>query len=141
MSASAPPRIQALPDRALVARLRTALSACAENAALVDRGRYLNQHCLVGIGAETLLLAFDRGRPALSDSWPPLTSWDFALRGSALGWTAFWRHPPPPGWHDLLALAKRGEMRIEGQLQPFMANLQYLKDLFAAPRAMFEAAP
>jgi len=136
-----PPRIQALPEGVLATRLRAALAACAQDAAMVERGRHLNHRCLVGIGAETLLLAFEHGRPALTDRWPPLTSWDFALRGSALGWTAFWRHPPPPGWHDLLALAKRGEMRIEGQLQPFMANLQYLKDLFAAPRAMFEAAP
>lgn len=41
---------------------------------------------------------------------------------------------PKPGWHDLFALCKRGAMRIEGGLHPFMANLQYFKDLVALPR-------
>ena len=31
--------------------------------------------------------------------------------------------------------SKRGEMRIEGNLQPFMAHLQYFKDLLCLPRS------
>jgi hypothetical protein len=45
-----------------------------------------------------------------------------------------WRDPPPPGWNDLLALSKRGEMSFEGDLQPFMAHLQYFKDVLTSPR-------
>jgi hypothetical protein len=41
---------------------------------------------------------------------------------------------PPPGWHDLFALSKKGVMVLEGDLQPLMANLQYVKDLLALPR-------
>jgi hypothetical protein len=35
-----------------------------------------------------------------------------------------------------MALSKVGLARIEGNLQPFMANLQVIKDIVAAPRAV-----
>ena len=41
---------------------------------------------------------------------------------------------PRPGWHDLLALTKREEAVLEGDLHPFMAHLQYFKDVLALPR-------
>jgi hypothetical protein len=34
----------------------------------------------------------------------------------------------------LFALTKRGHMVLEGDLQPLMANLQYVKDLIVLPR-------
>jgi hypothetical protein len=61
-------------------------------------------------------------------------SWVFAVRGSAQAWAALWQDPPPPGWHDIFALIKRGEMSLEGNLHPLMANLQYFKDMIASPR-------
>jgi len=63
-----------------------------------------------------------------------LQSWDFAVKGTAEGWDKFWLATPPPGWHDLLALNKRGAFTIEGHLHPFMAHLQFIKDLLASPR-------
>ena len=45
------------------------------------------------------------------------------------------------GWHDIFALSKRGAMAIEGNLQPLMANLQYVKDLAAAGEQGMSAAP
>ena len=30
-----------------------------------------------------------------------LQSWDFAVKGSAEGWSQFWLATPPAGWHDL----------------------------------------
>ena len=47
---------------------------------------------------------------------------------------------PEPGWHDLLALTKRGAARIDGDLQPLLANLQYFKDLLATPRRLASEA-
>jgi hypothetical protein len=49
-------------------------------------------------------------------------------------WLRFLATVPEPGWHDIMALTKRGSARIEGNLQPFMANLQYIKDVLSAPR-------
>ena len=63
-----------------------------------------------------------------------MCSWDFSLSAGAPAWERFWRPFPEAGWHDVFALAKRGEMAIEGNLQPLMANLQYVKDMAALGR-------
>jgi hypothetical protein len=76
----------------------------------------------------------DHGELSLRHRLPPLFSWDFAIRGTTRAWAEFWQRTPAPGWHDLLALSKRGEVRMEGNLHPLMANLQYFKDLLAMPR-------
>lgn len=64
----------------------------------------------------------------------PLQSSDFSIKGSSEGWTKFWQSMPPAGWHDIFALNKRKEFAIEGNLQPLMAHLQYVKDLLACAR-------
>lgn len=104
------------------------------DARLVGRGRTLNTHCLVQIGAKPFLLDIEAGRVLECRAEPPPGSWDFAVRGSLQAWAGLWQDPPPPGWHDIFALSKRGEMSFEGNLQPFMAHLQYMKDVLALPR-------
>lgn len=64
----------------------------------------------------------------------PLQSSDFSIKGSAEGWSQFWQAMPPAGWHDIFALNKRRAFTIEGNLQPLMAHLQYVKDLLACAR-------
>jgi hypothetical protein len=102
---------------------------------LVWRGRTLSVDCLVQIRAMPFLLRIDNGsiRECRTDL-PLLCSWAFAVRGSAQAWAGLWQDPPAPGWHDLFALSKRGEMSFEGNLQPFMAHLQYFKDVLTLPR-------
>lgn len=126
---------------ALTARLRAALVAGGHDADLMRRGRWLDTRCLIGVGDQRLLLVISQGRPAIVADWPPLTSWIFSLQGSATAWEHHWQSPPPAGWHDLLALAKRGELRIEGDLHPFMTHLQYFKELLALPRPPREQVP
>ena len=63
-----------------------------------------------------------------------MPAWSFALRAPREAWDQFWLANPPPGFHDLMALVKRRALRIEGNLQPFMANLLYFKDVMAALR-------
>ena len=102
---------------------------------LVWRGRNLRADCLVQIGTLPFLLRIEDGRiRECLKGLPLLCSWVFAVRGSAQGWAALWQDPPPPGWHDIFALTKRGEMTLEGNLQPLMANLQYVKDILTLPR-------
>jgi hypothetical protein len=105
------------------------------NPHLVWRGRTLAADCLVEIGQSRFLLGIDHGiiRECRTDL-PLLCPWTFAVRGSVQAWTRLWEDPPPPGWHDLFALSKRGEMAFEGNLQPFMAHLQYCKDVLSLPR-------
>lgn len=126
---------QAARERVLAERLRQAIAAaCADDADLLRRGRMVDTCCLIEIGAEQLLLTIRNGRPAVAERVPLLGSWEFAIRAGADAWSALWQPLPEAGWHDLFALTKRGAMRIEGSLQPFMANLQYFKDLVTLPR-------
>jgi len=114
---------------------RAVLAGVKSDQHLVWRGRNLSADCLVQIGAVPFLLRIEEGSiRECRKGLPLMCSWVFALRGSAQAWAAFWQDPPPPGWHDIFALSKRGEMALEGNLQPLMANLQYFKDLVALPR-------
>jgi hypothetical protein len=47
---------------------------------------------------------------------------------------------PEAGYHDLFAMAKAGQARVEGDLQPLMANLRYVKDVLASPRRLTRSA-
>ena len=55
-------------------------------------------------------------------------------------WLVHWRPVPAPGEHDLFALVKDERMAIEGDMRVLMRHLQNLKDILAAPRALFEEA-
>ncbi len=123
-------------EGALCARFERALPECLNSDRhLVWRGRNLSADCLVQIGTVPFLLRIEQGAiREFRKGLPLLSSWAFAVRGSVRAWASLWQDPPPPGWHDLFALTKRGEMRIEGNLHPLMANLQYFKDLVALPR-------
>lgn len=101
----------------------------------VWRGRCLSANCLLQIGTVSYLLRFEQGTvKECRKGLPLMCSWDFAVRGSARGWEALWQDPPMPGWHDIGALIKRGEMKMEGNLHPLLANLQYFKDIMELPR-------
>jgi hypothetical protein len=77
------------------------------------------------------------GRIARLDRGPLLMrSWVLAFRGGEEAWRQFWQPLPPPHFHDIFALAKSGRLRIEGDVQPLMANLLYFKEMLAAPRRL-----
>jgi hypothetical protein len=48
-------------------------------------------------------------------------------------WEKFWQPRPPLGFIDIFALVKQKQMRVEGDIHPFMSNLLYFKDVVAAP--------
>ena len=107
------------------------------DAVLVRRGRFLSTCFLVAVGEIEYLVDVREGRIDRVARGPFLMpSWRFALRGSAEAWHRFWQKTPPPGYHDLFALSKRGLLVIEGDLHPLMANLFYMKDVLAAPRRL-----
>lgn len=119
-----------------VAELFSRLPALLEaEPALVARGRFLTVDCLTGTAEHPVHLHIVDGHIARLESGPRLmASWHFAYRATPEAWLAFWQPAPKAGWHDLLALTKRGAARLEGQRHPFIANLQYFKDLLALPR-------
>ena len=111
----------------------------AEDSDLLRRGRYLTVEFTVEIEDVPFFLSISNGRLTAFERGPSLMRpWAFAVRGSAEAWNRFWESVPEAGWHDLFALIKRGEACVEGDLHPFMANLQYIKDLLAAPRRPFK---
>jgi pimeloyl-ACP methyl ester carboxylesterase len=125
-------------EGALSARFEQAIQdRWNSNTHLVWRGRNLTADCLVQIGSVSFLVRIEQGRMQdFRKGLPLLCSWTFAIRGSANAWAALWQDTPPPGWHDIFALSKRGEMVLEGNLQPLMANLQFIKDVVTLPRNM-----
>jgi hypothetical protein len=106
---------------------------------LVHRGRFLDVTFLLEVGPSQYLVRIHQGRVAAIDEGPHvMPRWSFALKASSEAWATFWQAAPPPGYQDLIALVKIRQLRIEGDQQPFMANLRYFKELLALPRAKAE---
>jgi hypothetical protein len=105
--------------------------------ALVHRGRYVSTDFLIELGTIPYCIAVTNGQIESLERGPRLMrSWSFAIRGREEAWRQFWRAIPPPHFHDIFALAKRDEFRIEGNLRPLMTNLLYFKAMLAAPRRL-----
>ena len=106
--------------------------------ALIVRGRFLDCECLLGPINHTFHVSIREGRIVdLTPSPVLMRSWRFSYRASVMAWAEYWQPAPRPGFHDLLALTKRGEAVLEGDLHPFMTHLQYFKDVLALPRRDF----
>ena len=107
------------------------------DAALIHRGRWVSATVLVGVGDRHYLLTIEKGRLSQVREGPFVTpSYDFGVTAPTEEWERFWAPRPLPGSHDLFALLRRGVLTLSGDLHPFMANLQYFKDVLAAPRAL-----
>ena len=118
----------------LFERLPTLVDA---NADLVRRGRFLTTDFAVVVGATPLLVRVEAGRVTSVARGPfLLRPWTFSITAAPDAWLKLLKAVPDPGTHDLMALSKVGLARIEGNLQPFMANLQVIKDIVTAPRAL-----
>ena len=109
----------------------------AADADLLRRGRFLTVECRIDVGGTPFFLSIRDGALASCERGPRLMrSTTFAYRASDEAWTNFWKPIPEPGWHDLFALTKRGAASVDGDLRPFLQNLQYFKDLLALPRRL-----
>jgi hypothetical protein len=103
--------------------------------ALVSRGRFLDCDCRLGLIDHPFFVSIRAGRIVEFTATPALMrSWRFSYRATPAAWQEYWQPMPKAGFHDLLALTKRGEAVVEGELHPFMTHLQYFKDLLALPR-------
>jgi hypothetical protein len=123
-------------EAALSARLRAAmLGDAAAQAHFVKRGRGFSAGWIVRVGTTAHWIRCDQGRVVeCRIGLPLMIDSRLSFNGSAAAWDEFWQPVPRAGWHDLLALSKRGELTFEGDMQLMLSNLQYLKDLLALPR-------
>ena len=128
-------------DAAIVRTFATLPALLDQAPALMASGRFLDCECLLGSKESPCHVSIRQGRIVDLTPAPVLMrSWRFSFRASSMAWAEYWRTVPRPGWHDLLALTKRGEAVLEGDLHPFMTNLQYFKDLLALPRTVSSTA-
>ena len=105
------------------------------DSALVRRGRFVNCDILIGIGNFDYIVKIENGQvTAARLRRLNIESGLFAIRASAEGWEEFWRPMPKRDHHDLFSMMAAGLAQIDGDLLPFMQNLQYFKDLLGAPR-------
>ena len=111
------------------------------DAALVRRGRFLTTTFLLQVGESAWLISIFEGKVMSVVSGPfVMPSSSFALRAPEAEWRKFWSKRPPPGSNDLMALIKRRVLKAEGDLQIFMANLRYFKEVLAKLRNEGEGA-
>ena len=104
---------------------------------LVWRGRFLTVDFLVEVGDIPYYVSIQSGRITSVDRGPfPMRPWRFAVRATAEAWERLWEPVPRPGYTDILGMMKLGEAKIEGDLQPFMANLRYIKEILVTPRRL-----
>ena len=98
-------------------------------------GRHMNETFMVEVGERQYLVTVRAGRiESVEKGRFVMRSWRFAIRAKQEHWDRFWQNPPPPGWHDLFGLLRRGEVTFEGDQRVLMAYLLYLKLILAAPR-------
>jgi len=106
-----------------------------EDPAMVRWGRGMNETFMVEVGDQQYLLKVSDGRIQSVEKGPfAMRSWKFAIRASRECWEKFWQKTPAPGWHDLFALLRRGDVKFEGDQRVLMAYLLYVKLVLAAPR-------
>ena len=104
--------------------------------ALVRRGRRVNLTFLLGVGAEDFLITIRDGKvDAVAPRRLATDSGVFAIRAAAETWAEHWRPMPKRDYHDVWSMLPKGLAKIDGDLLPLMQNLQYFKDVMAAPRA------
>ena len=94
----------------------------------------MNDTFMLEVGDEQYLLKVTDGKLAVEKGPFVMRSWRFAIRASRESWEKFWQVAPAPGWHDLFALLRRGDVKFEGDQRVLMAYLLYVKLVLAAPR-------
>ena len=106
-----------------------------DNPAIVRWGRHMNETFMVEVGDLQYLLKIENGLIQKIEKGPfVMRTWRFAIRASRECWEKFWQKTPAPGWHDLFALLRRGDVKFEGDQRVLMAYLLYVKLVLAAPR-------
>ena len=107
------------------------------NEDLVRRGRYFSDTFMLEVGETQYLIEVLQGRIESVELGPfVMRSWTFALRATEDVWQRFWQQLPKPGYHDIFALLRHNRIVFDGDLQPMMANLLYVKEVIAAPRKL-----
>ena len=95
--------------------------------AIVRWGRHMNATFMLEADAQYLVTVRNGMIEKVEKGPFVMRSSAFAIRAKRECWERFLRKPPEPGWHDLFALLRRGDVRFEGDHRLHWAYLLYLK--------------
>lgn len=96
--------------------------------AILRWGREMHETFMLEVGEAQYLVTVRGGLIDRVERGPfVMRSWRFAIRASEECWAQFLRSPPAPGWHDLFALLRRGDVTFDGDQRVLWAYLLYLK--------------
>jgi hypothetical protein len=108
-----------------------------DDAFLQRKGRYVSCVLMVEAGGARYRLTIKSGNiESVESTRLIMARYDLLMRASADTWNRFWEPMPAPGYNDLFALLKKRLLTIEGDVQPFMANLFYFKGVLEMPRRL-----
>ena len=109
------------------------------NKRLIENGRWLNITFTFGIEDKDYLFEILSGNVLSINEREILTqSGTFKIYGQKDSWNKHWLKVPPRDYHDIFAMLAKKIIYIDGDLTPFIQNLQYFKDLIASNRDMHD---
>ena len=105
------------------------------NQDLLKRGKWVNLTFTFGIENTDYLFEIINGKINSIKKRVLLTkSGVFRIHGQSVSWEKHWLKNPPRDYHDIFAMLAKKIIILEGDLTPFIQNLQYFKDLIASNR-------
>lgn len=105
------------------------------NQDLLKRGKWVNLTFTFGIENTDYLIEIINGKVNSIKKRVLLTrSGVFRIHGESVSWEKHWLKNPPRDYHDIFAMLAKKIIILEGDLTPFIQNLQYFKDLIASNR-------
>lgn len=105
------------------------------NQDLLKRGKWVNLTFTFGIENTDYLIEIINGKVNSIKKRVLLTkSGVFRIHGESMSWEKHWLKNPPRDYHDIFAMLAKKIIILEGDLTPFIQNLQYFKDLIASNR-------
>ncbi|WP_443643922.1 hypothetical protein ABXT66_01615 [Candidatus Levibacter sp. Uisw_134_01] len=105
------------------------------NQELLKRGQWVNLTFTFGIENTDYLFEIINGKVNSINKRVLLTkSGVFRIHGQSVSWEKHWLKNPPRDYHDIFAMLAKKIIILEGDLTPFIQNLQYFKDLIASNR-------
>ena len=110
-------------------------SVINSNRRLIENGRWINITFTFGIEDKDYLFHIINGKVKSIDERSVLTkSGVFKIHGKIKVWDKHWLELPPRDYHDIFSMLAKNLVNIDGDLTPFIQNLQYFKDLIASYR-------
>ena len=103
---------------------------------IISRGKWVNVKFILNVDTSDFIIDIKNGRiNSIQLRKVDTESGEFKISSSLNNWKKHWLKIPPRDYHDLFAMLSKKLIKIDGNIIPFMQNLQYFKDLIASNRS------